>query len=375
MKVFLITLLECSAAMSPICLIYIIAMPLLAKRYSANWLYYVWLIVVMGWLCPFRPHIDTHIFSYHVPNLQVMQAHDMSVSEPLKIVAVQMSGILSIFKWWMIASIWAGGAVLSISYNAWKHVRFLKMVNRWSEDIANFEIIDVLDTLKRQMKIGTHVRLRTCPIITSPMLVGFLRPVILLPSLRMDLDELTFILRHELIHLKRNDLWYKTVVLLATSVHWFNPVVYMMAKAITAQCEISCDELIVQESSFQQRKQYGKTLIGVVRDGVKFQTALATHFYREGSFIKARVFHIMDASKKKAGITVFCVILIAMMGSGVTFASNLEKSENIIVQLEEEMITPAQSKQDINVDAKNSESSNFVCPEGIYTFEECNITQ
>jgi beta-lactamase regulating signal transducer with metallopeptidase domain len=78
------------------------------------------------------------------------------------------------------------------------------------------------------------------------MLIGFFRPALLLPSAEITSDGLVLILRHELIHLKRHDLWYKALVLLATVIHWFNPVVYIMAKAIAAQCEISCDEQVLQ---------------------------------------------------------------------------------------------------------------------------------
>ncbi|WP_311518935.1 M56 family metallopeptidase [Paenibacillus albidus] len=45
-------------------------------------------------------------------------------------------------------------------------------------------------------------------------------PVILLPPVKLSDDALYLILRHELIHLKMHDLWYKAMILTATAFHW-----------------------------------------------------------------------------------------------------------------------------------------------------------
>jgi beta-lactamase regulating signal transducer with metallopeptidase domain len=42
-------------------------------------------------------------------------------------------------------------------------------------------------------------------------------------------DELRFILMHELVHCKRKDLYYKFLILIAISMHWFNPIAYLIA--------------------------------------------------------------------------------------------------------------------------------------------------
>ena len=60
------------------------------------------------------------------------------------------------------------------------------------------------------------------------MTLGLLRPVIVLPPEVPEAD-LPLILRHELCHIRRRDLWYKGVMLLANAVHWFNPLVWRMA--------------------------------------------------------------------------------------------------------------------------------------------------
>jgi hypothetical protein len=155
----------------------------------------------------------------------------------------------------------------------------------------------------------------------------------LLPPVKIADDELSLILKHELIHLKRYDLWYKALFLTATVLHWFNPVVYLMAKSVAVQCEISCDALVLQGADFQQRKQYGEAIIGIVKNGAKLRTALSTDFYGGKKGMKNRISSIMDTSKKKAGFVILCVVLFAIIGTGVALAViNNENGDNSTIE-------------------------------------------
>ena len=303
MRSLLTTLIECSVAMSVLILLFIAITPLLEKRYAAKWRYYAWLVIVLGLVIPFRPHLDTAFIQVDVPVSpsgiqQIMSSNAETVSNKA-IGSDTDQRELPTIPWYQLAGyLWITGAFAVIAYHTLRHRRFIRMLNRWGEEITNQQMLDTLQRLKDDMGISKQVKLQVCSCITSTMLIGFFRHVVLLPSTKIASDELALILRHELVHLKRNDLWYKALVLLATAVHWFNPVVYIMAKAIAAQCEISCDELVLQGTSFQQRKQYGETIIGVVRNGAKLQTALSTNFYGGKKGMKTRIFLIMDTKKK-----------------------------------------------------------------------------
>lgn len=78
------------------------------------------------------------------------------------------------------------------------------------------------------MHIRRRVSLRLCPTVSSPMLMGLLHPVILLPDEELTTEELALVLRHELTHLKRGDLLVKAGLVLAYALHWYNPVVWAM---------------------------------------------------------------------------------------------------------------------------------------------------
>jgi hypothetical protein len=140
------------------------------------------------------------------------------------------------------------------------------------------------------------------------MMVGFVTPVILLPKIEFSANELTFVLKHELVHYKRKDLWYKLLVMLVSAVHWFNPIVQLMASSVLNLCEISCDEAVLSGADEKSRACYGETIIGVIRKGRYCETALSTNFYSGKRGIKERVHAIMDQKKKRFS---FGAILIA----------------------------------------------------------------
>jgi photosystem II stability/assembly factor-like uncharacterized protein len=125
------------------------------------------------------------------------------------------------------------------------------------------------------------------------MTIGFVCPVVLLPAMDFSADELSFILKHELVHCKRKDLWCKGLVLIATAMHWFNPVVYLMAIAV--QCEVSCDVAVVQNASVDVRQRYSETIIGVIENQSRIQTALSTSFYGGKGSMKTR--HTTDGGR------------------------------------------------------------------------------
>ncbi len=193
---------------------------------------------------------------------------------------------------------------------------FLKLAARWGEDIADKQTLALLENLKAQMGISRKIGLQSCGSVGSPMLIGFIHPKIILPNKDFALDELRFILKHELVHFKRKDLWYKSLVLIAAAIHWFNPLIYLIVKAIDIQCELSCDAEVVRNMGADIRLSYSETIIGVVRYKSSIATAFSTNFYGGKKGMKSRIFSIMDTGKKKTGLVILCVALMLTVGTG-----------------------------------------------------------
>jgi len=325
MQSFMITLLTCSITMSVLALLYMAITPLLAKYYSEKGRYYTWLIIVIGLIIPFRPYFDNSIVKVDLPNETITPIIQIGNGTPIT-VPMDNVVILSTFpsvSWWQItAVVWLTGAIAFFAYHGIKHYCFVKMVGRWSENITDKQILTLFQNLKTEMGVSERINLYICSCVGSPMMIGFVNPRILLPKADFAQDELRFILKHEFVHYKRKDLLYKSLVLIATAIHWFNPIVYLIAKAVDALCEISCDAEVVRNTDADIRQHYAETIIGVIKYQSKLKTVLSTNFYGGKKGMKKRIFHIMDTSKKKTGVAILCCTLITTMGTGFAFAAN-----------------------------------------------------
>jgi beta-lactamase regulating signal transducer with metallopeptidase domain len=323
--------MECSVSMSVLALVLMALTPLLSKRYAAKWLYYAWLVIVAGLIIPFRfrfsiPRFRTDAISSAVQ--RIIPAGIGNVADAASQISAGTQGTLGIPWIEICGSLWLAGAAAFLIYHGLRHARFLRMIRRWGEQTANPQMLEMLERIKKYMGIVRPVKLLICSCVSSPMMIGFLNPAILLPRPDFSVDELPYILRHELVHFKRRDLCYKSLVVFTTAIHWFNPVVYLMAKAIASQCEISCDAEVVDKSDMDGRQRYSETIIGVIRNQSKVQTAFSTNFYGGKDGMKRRIFSIMDTKKKKAGAAVLCLILIGTMGTGMAFAANQDTASS-----------------------------------------------
>jgi len=319
----MITLLTCSVIMSALSLLYMAAMPLLAKRYSEKGRYYAWLVIVVGLIIPFRPQFDSAFIKLDVPSETATPVIQAGNGTPVTVENAVLSPVSSGVSWWQVVmAVWLAGVITFFVYHAIKHYRFTKMAGRWSENITDKQTLTLLQSLKTETGISKQISLYLCSCIGSPTMIGFANPRILLPKADFAQDELRFILIHELIHYKRKDLWNKCLVLIATAIHWFNPIVYLAAKMIGVQCELSCDAEIVQSADMNMRQQYSETIISVVKYQSKIKTALSTNFFGGKKGMKKRIFSIMDMSKKKTGAVIICGVMIATLGTGFALAAN-----------------------------------------------------
>ena len=84
---------------------------------------------------------------------------------------------------------------------------------------------------------------------------------IVLPRMDNSDDELAMLLRHELIHCKRHDVFMKILVRFVQKVHWFNPVIFFFSRKFCEECEYTCDMEVVRNYNREKRIQYGELIL------------------------------------------------------------------------------------------------------------------
>lgn len=108
-----------------------------------------------------------------------------------------------------------------------------------------------------------RVCIRSCGLVRSPMTYGLLRPVILVPP-DFDWDDRVkagLMLEHELVHIRRFDVAFKTAPVVAVCLHWLNPLVWVAYVLANRDLELSCDELVLRRLNIRGRTAYATALI------------------------------------------------------------------------------------------------------------------
>lgn len=123
---------------------------------------------------------------------------------------------------------------------------------------------DILDEIKRELRIEQDIAVYHSKDIDSPMLVGIFRPVIYVPDKQLEPAAVKMVYRHELMHLKHKDLLYKWFGIFVNAIHWFNPFVYLMFRQLSQACELHCDMAVTWMFDKAEQQLYMNTILDLV---------------------------------------------------------------------------------------------------------------
>lgn len=94
----------------------------------------------------------------------------------------------------------------------------------------------------------------------SPAVYGIVRTKIIVPYYLKEKD-LTFIVMHEKIHIKRLDNLWRVLAFITAAFHWYNPLSWVFLKCFLSDIELSCDEKVISKCSEENKKAYALSLI------------------------------------------------------------------------------------------------------------------
>lgn len=167
----------------------------------------------------------------------------------------------------------------------------------------------------RYALLPRRARLREGAMDGAPLTFGAARPtVVLTPGLAG--EELVCVLAHEGVHVRRRDNLWHYAMALALVVQWWNPAVWLMARLLRRDVELSCDRAAVKKLGAEKRAEYAKTLVSMATAGSG--PAFCQTFGRKAA--EERIVSIMKY--KKTTIAGIVLTLVLVVGVTVAFASN-----------------------------------------------------
>ncbi|MBA4686494.1 MAG: M56 family metallopeptidase [Candidatus Galacturonibacter soehngenii] len=385
MDKFIFQLLYCSFAMAIITLFYTLVVTFSKKQHSPKGFYYTGVVILAGYLIPFRPNITLPAsmkLSFREFNTTDPLLHNSFVS-PLRSFNQTRDNITiarnDTFLLQSICFLWLIGAIGVLVHHIIRYIYFIKTVRRWSIEIIDDQMLATFDEAKAYYGISSHIKLMNCSCISSPMLISLMHPTILLPDIYLSTEELKLVLSHELVHFKRKDLFIKGALILSLAINWFNPAIYLFSKVFTHFCEISCDETVTENLSESVRYQYVLVIMRVAHGALKSNTVFSTYFYGGKENMKNRISFIMRTSNKRMSIALLSICFILTLSTKIAFAANSEefmntsndrKSSFLVIKTNEEI--EKEMAESFSIKYSNDFDENDF-PEMIITYDEDGI--
>lgn len=293
-------------------------------RISRQWQYYIWLLVIARLLLPFAPEMNLvgHVLqtvdstssqTEPQPQQWPIQEQDGNSrplipafgSQPIQDIVTLLANHI-----WLV---WLVAALLLLVRKITVYQSFVHYVKAGWKLVSDVELLDRFSVLAGEAGVEMPVELGVNPLISSPLLIGFFRPCIVLPGTDLSEHDFRYTVLHELTHCRRRDMFYKWLVQVTVCLHWFNPLVYVMSREINRACEFSCDEAVIKKLEDGGPQEYGKTLLHAMNQAGTYGETLASVTLNENKeMLKERIGAIMSA-KKKSGLRTAGTLLLTVM--------------------------------------------------------------
>lgn len=306
--------------------VYLLLLPMIKRYFISRWRYFILKLAGIFFLIPFpyykQYYIDFLSFIFNITKkVQIL-------SEPIELHPIQIdmngriiSGMNEVFNVFTVT--WFGVGFVFFTYQIINYILFKRRLLSDAQILVDDRIYNILNNYKTILQLKTNIKVLNNKFIIEPFTIGILHPIILLPMNNYSYEDLELILYHEMCHIKNKDLFIKLCGLGALSLHWFNPLVYILYREIGIVCENVCDERIVIDQSIEFRKRYGNLIIDTIEKKEIYSNALIISFSGNKKVTKERILMMKNVKRPKNFVKVFSIVVsigIALLGSTMVFA-------------------------------------------------------
>lgn len=327
MKTFLLNVLIINISISVLIFVLILSRNLLKRQYAAKMRYWLWLFIALKLMLPFNfilpskqaainvPLKDYTVYTSQLPATQFTEKNfdntktDTVTQDETASQAPQEQKLATIYISDILCLIWFAVSALLMSYTLLCYRKEKARILRFA--VRDDDIAHLAHSTAYELGISRKFDVVCSNLKISPMLMGIIKPIIVIPKRNYTQYGLKMILRHELIHLKRWDIAYKFILHTVSCIYWFNPLVYIMSKMSNDDIEFSCDEAALKNQNKQFRTEYVQTIMEIIN--MKNNFVLTTAFSGNKNVTKERFCNIFSAKTLKNGRSLIAIFLTAIM--------------------------------------------------------------
>lgn len=212
---------------------------------------------------------------------------------------------------YVLLAIWAVGAVGVMVWKIGSHLAFRRRILKNAVPVTDRQTLHVWEIeLERAWIRKCKWKLVRSDAVTTPLSIGLYNRTtrIVLPMREYTQEELSLILRHEIIHISRGDPASKFFLTFCTAMCWFNPLMWAAMRKSADDFELSCDESVLLDEPQPVRRQYAELLLQTAGDERGFTTCLSA----TAGALRYRLKAVMKPEKKRTGAILIGLTLFAL---------------------------------------------------------------
>lgn len=213
--------------------------------------------------------------------------------------------------WTLLLWVWLAGLVGVLAFHIVQHLRFRRRI--LSPAVPATDPLTRYiweEALKEAGFRNPKYQLVISPEVKTPLSIGLLPRCtrVVLPTRSYTREELYWVIRHEVIHLARQDSWSKFFLLFCTAICWFNPLMWVAMRACAQDLELSCDETVLLFAHQSQRKEYAALLLNTAGDARGFTTCLSA----SAATLRRRLEQVLSPAARSSGAIVAGVLFFLL---------------------------------------------------------------
>lgn len=286
-------------------IVFVLALRLLLKKVPKKYLCMLWAIVLLRLLCPWSLESAVSLLPSAEPIPEnIMMTAKPQIDSGIRVIDEGINPILEKnlspkpiaagnpmqTAAFTAAIVWCAGILGMVFYTLWILGRFYLQMRE--------AVPDRTPGLKEHIYRGN---------VKTPLVAGIWNPKIYLPF-ELKEPELSSVLLHERIHIRRKDHWFKLLFYAALMLHWFNPLVWAAYRLLERDMEMACDEAALSKLGPERRSQYCEALLNLAAQ----KSCFAGNPVAFGeSDVKMRVKNLLNYKKPHFWVALVMIAIIA----------------------------------------------------------------
>lgn len=245
----------------------------LVRKVGPSCIIYLLMALIIRMFIPVRFSIAKEIYV-----LDILTPSFMALNYSIKI-----GGVLVIKVYQILLFIWILGAGISIFFKLISYKKIRRYTNILP--ISNADGIKEILGINCCSNLLDNVKIAYSNEVASPYLIGFFKPLIVLPMMEYTDEQLKYVVTHELMHAKNKDVFWKILADILCTVFWWNPIFNFLRDQLFKMIEIRNDREIIKDYNDYEILGYMEclmnTAINLSGKDVLFSVSFTKNDYEE----------------------------------------------------------------------------------------------